>query len=124
MKEHVRRTRLESNTETGDASSSNHESDTGRSHLEDDTNGEQDATSEDSGSSTEHVGAVTSDQSTNTGSGGEDGSDEGFLGSGDLEQFLGGSGGSGETGNHGDVVFHTQDTRDPSDIVSKEETTD
>lgn len=58
-------------TETGDQTTSNEEADSGRDSLQDDTNNEDDTAENNSSSATEPIGKITSDQSTEEGTGGE-----------------------------------------------------
>jgi len=107
--------RDESDTETGDKTSSNNQTQTRvGSDLENDTDGEDDAAGNDGQTTSKVVGQVTSDDGTEECTGGEDRDDERFVGGGKGEGILLGlrcvCAGDLETGVEVDEVGHSHDT--------------
>jgi hypothetical protein len=87
------------------------------SGLEDVSDDKDSTSSDNSPSSTNVVGHITSNQSTEEGTSGKDGGDEGFLPSGESELFSGDLGGV-ETGVESDKVPHSENTVHVSGVVS------
>lgn len=129
-----------SNTETSDQTTSNHQSKTGGSGLENAADGEDQATQDDGGSATDEVSHITGHDGTEEGTAGENGGDQGLVAGGKMEVLgVGGAGSVGcatgsaaigiqiagilEIGILTDEVLHGEDTSRPTGVITKEDTT-
>lgn len=116
--------RDETDTETSDETTGDNETETLDSSLEDNTDEEDTAAQDDGGSATNPVSEVTSDQSTEEGTGRENGGDEGLLPVGKgVGGELGGIGGDRSALHEVDEGLHAQDTGDVSGVITKVDTT-
>jgi len=108
--------RFETDTETGDETTSNDQTETVRGDLENDTDNVDSATNDDSPATTDGVGDITSDNSTEEGTGREDRSNERVVRTGEsivasaLDEL--------------DEDRRTGDTVDVTRVVTEEDTTE
>lgn len=126
----------ESDTETGDQATHNHDGKGGGGSLQDSTNGE-DAASHDNGwATTNEIGDVTSSDGTEEGTAGQNRSHERLITGSNVEggivQFVGVRGGVfaedgdgvGQAGVLTDEVRHGEHTSHPSGIISEEDSSE
>lgn len=114
--------RDETDTDTSDQTTNDKERNGGRSDLENDTNGEDTAASNDGKTTTEPVGKSTGDKSTEEGTGREDRDDEGGVRGGDV---IAGRIGLGDLNWVTKVpldISSTEDTVDVSRVETEEDT--
>lgn len=106
----------ETDTEASDQSSSHNKTEACRGGLEDDTHDKDSAAENDRGATTDPISKITSNESSEEGTGRENRGDERLVGRGE---------GSGVRSFDGvDEVFHAHDARDVTRVVSKEDTTE
>lgn len=113
----------EADANTSDETASNKQIDGSGSDLENDTDGEDDTAGNNGGATTNPVGEGTSKESTEEGTGGEDGGDQRLL-PGVVEVALVGIVGVGgaRVAKLALEVVHTQHARDVSRVIAEEDT--
>lgn len=125
--------RDETDTETGNETTANHDIEASGSSLENTTDSEDEAADDDGQTTSNEVGKVTGDDGAEEGTSGEDGSDEGLLPLGNnecrgvvLEILTGQTSvlGIGQTSVLADEVGHSKNTTHPSRIITEEDATE
>jgi hypothetical protein len=127
----------ESDTETGNETTSNHDIETRRGSLENAANDEDEASKNDSHAATDEVGKITSDDSSEEGTGGKNGSGQGLMRLGNNEGGLAVGLDLSAVFRHAgefdlgvllsgillDEVVHSKDTSHPTSVIPEEDTT-